>query len=96
MNGNFKYWAEYETENGEGKARKLLTEQKIKQNLDVNIKPVVDFMEKHMVLPSGSPESQLIKSKHFYIFFSRCTLFIHSVINLLWYVIFYIFCFANQ
>lgn len=77
MNGNFKYWAEYETENGEGKARKLLTEQKIKQNLDVNIKPVVDFMEKHMVLPSGSPESQLIKSKHFYIFFSRCTLFIH-------------------
>lgn len=71
--GNFKYWAEYETENRGGKARTLLIEQKIKQNLDVNIKPVVDFMENHMVLPRDPPESVLIKCKHFYIFFSRCT-----------------------
>lgn len=69
MNEIFKYWVEYDTLSGET-ARKILTEQHVKANIDSNLKPIVNYMESRMVFPFGPQESDSFKCKHFYVFFS--------------------------
>lgn len=64
MNGSFKYWFEYESTNNQN-ARKVLSEEQLKRQINVYLPAVTQFMEEKMVFEDGVPKHDIYKCESF-------------------------------